>query len=318
MSFEVESGETVSHAVRRIARHEIDGMLAELRAGPGRRDAVHEARKSSKKLRALVRLVRDEIGEKTYRLENATFRDAVRPLSSVRDAEALVRSLDLLAERFAEEVRPRTFGRLRKVLPARLRALRKAAGTRAAMRHAAALVARARSRVGKWTIRHDGWEALERGVARIYARARAARRCAVDDPSVEHLHEWRKRSKDLRYVLELLEPIWPPVMKAFAGQTHELTDHLGDDHDLAELERLVLAEPDSCGAPEDCAAVIGLIDVRRAELRARALRLGARLYVEKPRAFVVRLRGYWAAWEEAERKRSVRPDRPQVPATYAA
>src|SRR2546428_12405979 len=73
-SFEVRPGESVLHAVRRIARHEIDDMLMHLRAGPRRHEAVHEARKSSKKLRALIRLVRDAIGEKRYPRENTTVR----------------------------------------------------------------------------------------------------------------------------------------------------------------------------------------------------------------------------------------------------
>ena len=90
-SFEVRPGESVLHAVRRIARHEIDDMLMHLRAGPRRHEAVHEARKSSKKLRALVRLMRDAIGEKRYRRENTTLRDAVRPLAAMRDAEVPLR-----------------------------------------------------------------------------------------------------------------------------------------------------------------------------------------------------------------------------------
>jgi len=79
-SFRLKDDESVQHAVSRIARHEIDAMRAQLRAGPARREAIHEARKSSKKLRAVVRLMRDAIGEKSYRRENATLRDAVRPL----------------------------------------------------------------------------------------------------------------------------------------------------------------------------------------------------------------------------------------------
>jgi CHAD domain-containing protein len=318
MSFEFKNGESVSHAVQRIAGHEIDTLLAQLRAGPSRRDAVHEARKSSKRLRALVRLVRDEIGEKRYRLENGGLRAAVRPLSSVRDAEALVHSLDLLAERFADDIRSRTFGRLRRVLAARMRALHTAPRTRMAMRHAAALVARARSRVAGWTIRNDGWSALDPGLHRIYARARAAGRCAAVDSSVEHLHEWRKRSKDLRYVLDLLRPVWPPVMKTFADQAHELTDRLGDDHDLSELQRFVLGQPASCGTSEDCAALVALIDVRRGELVAGARAIGVRLYVEKPRALVSRLRGYWAAWEGAGVEAPSRVQRPPAPARRAA
>jgi len=295
MSFELRAGEPIGDAVRRIVRHELDAMLMDLRAVPRRREAVHEARRSSKKLRAVVRLIRDEIGEASYRLANTTFRDAVRPLAPIRDAEVLVHSLDLLAEHFAGEIRPRAFDRLRKTLDARLRALRRTSRTPAAMRDATARVARVGSRFTRWAIRDRGWRAVEPGLRRICARASEAERCAEEDPSVEHLHEWRKRSKDLRYALELLEPIWPPVMNAFADEAHELTDRLGDDHDLAQLDLLVHADPDSCGAAEDCAALLGLIEVRRRELQVEAWSLGERLHSEKPKAFVRRLGGYWSA-----------------------
>src|SRR5262245_56233503 len=99
-SFEVKPGEALGHAVRRAARREIEDLLAQLKAGPRHRTAVHEARKSSKKVRALIRLVRDAIGEKRYRRANQTLRDAVRPLAPVRDAEVLVHTLDQLGERF--------------------------------------------------------------------------------------------------------------------------------------------------------------------------------------------------------------------------
>ena len=241
-SFRLKDDESVQHAVSRIARHEIDAMRAQLRAGPARREAIHEARKSSKKLRAVVRLMRDAIGEKSYRRENATLRDAVRPLAPLRDAEALLHSLDLLAEHFAGEVRPRAFDRLRRTLRARVRGVQRVVHPRATMRKASACVGRVRARLAEWAIRPRGWAAIEPGLVRIYARARAAKRLADDDPSVEHLHEWRKRSKDLRYAIEIFEPIWSPIMKVFAYEAHELTDRLGDDHDLAQLERLVRTE----------------------------------------------------------------------------
>jgi len=297
-AFQFRTDESVRHAVHRIAGHEIGTMLAELKAGPRGRTAVHEARRSSKRLRALVRLVRDGIGEKAYWRGNTLLRDAVRPLSPVRDAEAIVHILDVITEHFAGEVRSRVFDHLRKTLQLRLRAARTAPSARAAMRRSAALGARVRTRLAEVTMRGGGWRALGPGVQRIYARARAAKRRVDDDPSAEHLHEWRKRSKDLRYALDLLEPTWPPVVKAFADELHALTDRLGDDHDLSRLEEVVHAEPASCGTPEDRAALLGLIDVRRDALQTDARRLGERLYREKPRAFVTRLRGYWKAWAD--------------------
>src|SRR5262249_34951169 len=87
--------------------------------------------------------------------------------------------------------------------------------------------------------------------------------------SIEHLHEWRKRSKDLRYALDLLEPTWPPVVKALADEVHALTDRLGDDQDLSRLDRVLRDEPASFGTPEDRAPLRGLTTVRRDALSCR-------------------------------------------------
>ena len=85
--------------------------------------------------------------------------------------------------------------------------------------------------------------------------------------------------------------VWPSI----AGQAkdaHALADLLGDEHDLAILDqRLAHGVP----APVDVDGVRELIAHRRDELRAEALRIGARVYAEKPKAFRRRMRRVWRA-----------------------
>src|ERR671911_3201873 len=96
MKYRFVAGETVTEGLRRIARGRIDHALDELRgetdSSPS--EAVHEARKDTKKLRALLRLVRYDIGEKAYRRESAAFRDAARELAGARDADVMITTLD--------------------------------------------------------------------------------------------------------------------------------------------------------------------------------------------------------------------------------
>jgi hypothetical protein len=85
-------------------------------------------------------------------------------------------------------------------------------------------------------------------------------------------------------------------MEELANQTHELSGYVGDDHDLALLREKFANEP---GKVEDQAAVetlLALIDRRRAELQEQAIPLGQRIFEDKPKDFVVRLKGYWQAW----------------------
>ncbi len=81
-------------ARRKLGEVESEGALA-----------IHGARKDLKKLRSVLRLIREELGEKAYRAQNRRFRDAGRLLSDTRDAEVKVETLDDLEERFGKSSR---------------------------------------------------------------------------------------------------------------------------------------------------------------------------------------------------------------------
>ena len=51
------------------------------------------------------------------------------------------------------------------------------------------------------------------GLQRIYRRGRLAMRAARKDPSAEHLHEWRKRVKDLWHATEIVGAARPKQLK---------------------------------------------------------------------------------------------------------
>lgn len=57
-------------------------------------DVAHDVRKRCKTVRALLRLIRDEVGKDVYRRENRALRDAARALSPVRDAAVLIQVHD--------------------------------------------------------------------------------------------------------------------------------------------------------------------------------------------------------------------------------
>jgi CHAD domain-containing protein len=127
MSFQLRPEESRRKSLRRIVRKQMDAVMEELSAvQKGHRDeAVHEVRKSFNKIRAVLRLVRPAIGDKSYRRENTCFRDAARPVTEVRDARILIETLDKLLEHFQAHVANRSFADIRKALQNELRAVRK-------------------------------------------------------------------------------------------------------------------------------------------------------------------------------------------------
>jgi CHAD domain-containing protein len=143
---------------------------------------------------------------------------------------------------------------------------------------------------------------LGAGLKRIYRNGREAFAVAQDDPSQEHLHEWRKQVKYLWHQLQVLQPIQLGHLTALADQAHTLANALGDDHDLAILSHKFLEAPDRFSDRATMHKLANLIAHHRALLQEQAMSLGHSLYEEKPRIFVGRLREYWRAWHSAGSK----------------
>jgi len=309
MAFELKINESVPQGIRRIVRKEIDKSLDALTAhvDGSRIEAVHDARRRFKKIRAALKLVREELGPEVYPRENACFRDAGRPLTEVRDAQVLVETLDKLAAHYAAEVTRESLEEARRELLAHERAIcKRVLDEENAQAVVAVILQASRPRVKDWVIEHDGWAALRNGLKSVYRRGRKAFAAAASEPSVEHLHEWRKRVKDLWHQLQIIEPMHQSLAQE-AIQAHELADALGDDHDLAVLRDFLTEIPGMAAQPAMVATLLGLIARRRDELQQAADLLGRRIFASKPKEFVARLHDLWRVWrtdgEASEREK---------------
>jgi CHAD domain-containing protein len=285
-AYRLKASEPLPDAIARVARGRIDHAIDELR---GKTDstpveAVHEARKDMKKLRGLLRLARGELGSKTCARENACFRDAAGELAGTRDLDVMLETLAGLTY-----LPPGVGWELRKAIEAHRERSAGHGDRDAAARSAVAILREARKRVSDWPLERDSFDALAKGLHKTYRQGRHDYRAALDEPTVESLHEWRKRVKDLWYHHTLLRFLWPPVVEIAGDEAHALSDRLGDDHDLAMLAAWV--EDNAAAGPEFFDAVAR----RRGELQDEAFALGARVYAEKPKAFVRRMDRLWDA-----------------------
>jgi CHAD domain-containing protein len=157
-------------------------------------------------------------------------------------------------------------------------------------------LAEARGRIEEWPLERNRFAAIDRGLKRIYRDGRRAYAESTGEPSVENLHEWRKQVKYLWYCARILEPMWPEVFEAMVHELHVVADDLGDDHDLALVRQLLHHREELIDDPEDRGIVIHLIDERRAKLQEMAKARGSRIYSERPKAVIKRMRTYWKAW----------------------
>jgi CHAD domain-containing protein len=160
------------------------------------------------------------------------------------------------------------------------------------------LLRSARKEILSWTDIPHGWQALGPGSREIYAAARSAA-AATDSKEARDdlaLHESRKRAKDLLHVLEFLRKVDPEDIGERVRVVHQLTDLLGEDHDLAVMQALLEGPLQRYLAKLELQRLSGIIAERRHVLQHRAVALSRTVYGDDDLAFAKKLHRSWNEW----------------------
>jgi CHAD domain-containing protein len=317
------AGEHPAAGVRRMALAQLElaiAMLAGDATAPLEAAEVHEMRKALKRLRALLRLARAPLGESRYADADAVARHAGHTLSLARDAEVTLETLERMIARHPRKLDRAGVRRLRSRLADEREQSRVRTLTDGAERANLLDELRAcRSRLTAWQPESGASAGLQPGVRSLYRDGRARRRRAerAKGSGSRRLHEWRKRVKDLRYAAEALAPAEAPEerlahkrkarserrraqharrarrrLTRLAARADRLAETLGEHHDLGVLDAWVARQAGAPGGPvgrRGARRLKKLIAQRRAKLRRRALRDGARLYADRPKRFARRV-----------------------------
>jgi len=296
MAFRFKLGEPFDEGCRRISVEQIDRAQGILRGNGGEAAAVHETRKSLKRLRALLRLIRPAIGEETFKAENRELRDIGLSLSGARDRHVLGETLDKLLS--ASNLSPKSAEALRKRLgPV------DGHGTPLAMDAAHERLEAARERLGALPIEGSDFDIVGRGLERSYRRARRAFAEAYRCPGDEAFHEWRKGAQAHWRQMLLLSRAWPDYLGARAAEARTLSQILGDDHDLALLVTFARSQADAVSEPAE--QVEAAARGRQAELRQMARPRGERLFAASPKRL---RRSVGIFWQSAEALKDAEPE----------
>lgn len=287
MSYQFESSNSLQKNLKRIAVEQIDFACKQLRDPPDGEEntGIHEARKCFKRLRGLVHMARYAMSKKRYQQQNARFRDAGRALSTVRDAQALIESYEMLEQAYGSQVTFTRMTALQQKLVARRDRMMNSSDVSKGSTDAvveeldnAASGGIEREAAGRVTA-----DQLAAGVQRVYRRARNGWKRVQSKHDPVKLHDWRKRAKYLRYHFQLLKSI----DKKWASQWYKgfkrLSDLLGDHHDLEVLREYLDSFDTGVMKPvAECEFRI-LLREKQDALYREALRQGGDLLHKKPK-----------------------------------
>lgn len=288
------SDEAVKSGIFRIADTLIDDALCRAKApGGDPEEVIHFLRTTTKRLRALLQLIRPEIGKTAFVTENARWKKIADRLGPSRDRVLAAKTMKALSKSAATVPTPngqRCGGhdRTRRAESAEKRLEQKA------IRQATNDFDLARRSFHRLRIDADGWAVIGPGLLKVYRQARRRMLEAIFHPSDLAFHRWRIRVKHLFYQLEWLEPVWPTRFIALHERLHELEEKLGADHDLVVLRNMLEKGTIFLGP---CRGVKKSAKKKSGRLRRACKTTGARIFRKKPGKFGRECKRRWKAWK---------------------
>lgn len=287
-----------------VAQHQLQQAMDFLEEQPdGPHEAIHDARKKFKRVRALYRLVHADAKQFRHR-ENERIRTMAKSLSMVRDATALIETIDYLA---SEAGSPEELAALTTASAAltgrRDRIASEEVDLPAKMAAAAETCREAIQALQELKV-DDSPQKTSRRLAKAWAKeiARAAGDLLACEETgdAEAFHDLRKVSQTYWMHLSLLSDLWPSAMRAKQKEAKKLVDLLGHEHDLTVLTQVVNENPELFGDSNTLALLISAIIARQQDLRQMSIEQARLVFSDDADTEAARIALLWQ--EAASRK----------------
>ncbi|MEO1206660.1 MAG: CHAD domain-containing protein [Pseudomonadota bacterium] len=317
MAYSYQTNETVETGTRRILSEQVARASNHLSAPTDLETSVHEARKAMKRARAALRLVGPVINPKKALKLDAQLCGVGRLLSQTRDFDVMVATLGNLDKAVADRrVLPRvarqpiqsalaktiSYVRETSMLPAGGATGRGSAEPGPApadvLTHALERLAIARRLVDDIELPQTSIAvAIRPGLKKTYKAGRHCKNRAEQPTRDEDWHTWRKHTQAHWRHMALLRKAWPDWFLARLSVARQISQYLGQDHDLYVLKCHLAAMPKGTLAARGRKQLTAFIEIEQAAHRTHALRLGHLLYARSAKDFVGEVTAYWKQTE---------------------
>jgi CHAD domain-containing protein len=291
----LKKDESLIGGIRRIASEIIIESIYLLKKPKDFDFSIHETRKNIKKLRTILRLLKFNIDSQNYHDFNTEFRDIGRKLSAIRDAEALIETID--------KIKSRKYSTKKSI-----------ANTKSQLLLNKDKISSAFLSNQEIQIIIENLEVLEKkfynidffgeeifvfisGLKKTYSNCIKFMEICKNEGSDVDFHEWRKQVKYLWNSILLFQKTWNPVLSAYSNELHKLSDYLGDLHDISVLNDLILNDKIKLDS-DDKNRLLSIIENLKLKLKKSSFNLGIKLFLDNPAAFSKKLNKLWMLYTE--------------------
>jgi CHAD domain-containing protein len=296
MAFRLRPGESVAQELRRLVAGELRLARDELRrTNPPGDEAIHEARKAIKKVRAILGVIEADDGRGLGGSQKR-LRKVNRALSRLRDADAMLVIATKLRDENPGLFSERGFARLRGRLSSHKQKSMKTAQKDGAWKRIDRRLRKLRRQAERWRPANRQFGALGPGIRLTHRLGRTHLTQAKRRQRATDFHEWRKHLKALWYQLRLLEGS-SPVVRKDVRVLHEVETWLGEDHDVVVLCGELSTETSLC----DLARLRQAADGYQCDRRRKAIAATAYLFAPSSSQYVRRIERAWQRWQRQKK-----------------
>lgn len=266
----------VGDTLLEIANLELDFAAAQLAAfSADPEKAVHQCRRSIKRLRALIRIGIAVPGAHPRPLDRR-LRDAGRFLAPIRDASEVKGTLRRTLEAYPQLESLSDLARISDDM----------FDVDVSIEKALAKLEKARSRLPEFFAVSNAWTftSVATGIEASYVRA-ATELYRFSRKHTDRIgHAWRKEVQCLRNQLNLIEPLCPDLLSPMLQTLSRLADSLGQHNDLAVL-RIRLKARRTRLPEKTLSALREVVRVDQRRLREEAIEVGDDFFGMSPDRF---------------------------------
>jgi CHAD domain-containing protein len=215
-------------------------------------------------------------------------------MSTARDYSVLLQTLKLLEKKHRGGVREKDLKLLRERLSDRKEAeVRSLKGLEGGFEVIAGELDEALIRLDSTLHLRNHFDSIGPGMKRIYRRGRQHLQEMQEERTMETLHEYRKNCRYLQYQMELIQPLFPELLRPYATTLDEHAELLGKIRDFQRFKSYIQHEMMEVISHTGIKHLAHAVSQMEQKITTGVLRNAALIFAEKPRRFTERIQFYW-------------------------
>ncbi len=291
--FAIDNHEELNEGIARVIKEQLEYIANQCEIPVNIDSSVHEIRKAFKRLRAVLRLIRFDIGDELFHVENVKFRELSRLLSKLRDQHVIISYLAMCFEANELAISEDNYIRFVNFLNKQKEEEMKGIMDGNVLAHIKEKAEEYNKAVQAYPLKGLGPHTINDGVVHAYKQCLLQMEQAQLKLEDESLHTLRKKVKYLLNQMLLVQEVWPEYFLNYSSSLKNVSEFLGNDHNLAEAILLIKNTPDSIINAQEKTNLENAIVNERTQIHEEVWPLMGKIFTEDSESFVKRVKSYW-------------------------